>query len=153
MILPLVVWRQLTKHRKQVQISLVESNLFQGIKIPPYAVVSSRIAPTTYGGQKSGFGFVAVFGAGNEVGISKSFPAGYKGDFQLFICSHGNTRFSQIVVYHKNIFGRYRQNHPQYVFSSESVSRFFTFYFPTQKGHFLQGRTFPGTLPYSHHAG
>lgn len=33
------------------------------------------------------------------------------------------------------------------------VTIFITFCFPTLQGHFLPGRTFPGTLPYSHHAG
>ena len=31
---------------------------------------------TTYGGHKSKFGFVAVFGAGNEVGIDESISVG-----------------------------------------------------------------------------
>ena len=44
-------------------------------------MASCGIAPTTYGGQESKFGFVAVFSAGNEVGISKRFPVGYKGEF------------------------------------------------------------------------
>ena len=50
-------------------------------KKPLNVVASIGVSPTTYGGQESEFGFVAVFSAGNEVGISKRFPVGYKGEF------------------------------------------------------------------------
>ena len=52
--------------------------LFQRLKIPPYVVVLRRSKSTTYGGRKSRFGFVAVFGATNEVGIDVRLPVGYK---------------------------------------------------------------------------
>ena len=58
---------------------------------------SSGVAPTTYGGQKLKFGFLAVFRAGNEVGIDRSISVGYKGEFNIGVCGieyilHSNIR-------------------------------------------------------------
>ena len=58
----------------------MEAKLFQGSKIPPYVVVLHRGISTTYGGRESRFSFVAVFGAGNEVGINENISVGYKGE-------------------------------------------------------------------------
>ena len=55
-----------------------EATLFQRLKILPYVVVLHRSESTTYGGQKTEFGFVAVFGAMNEVGINTSISVGCK---------------------------------------------------------------------------
>ena len=43
-----------------------EIKLFQGLKIPPYVVFLHRGISTTYGGQKSEFGFTSVFRAEND---------------------------------------------------------------------------------------
>ncbi|MBQ5656118.1 MAG: hypothetical protein IIV14_01625, partial [Bacteroidaceae bacterium] len=68
---------------------LVKSNLFQRIKKPPYIVVSHAIAPTTYGGRESKFGFVAVFRTENELGIVENISVDCKGDstygYNLFL--------------------------------------------------------------------
>ena len=47
-------------------------------KKPPDVVVLHRSIPTTYGGRKTIFGFVAVFGAKNEVGVDEQISVGYK---------------------------------------------------------------------------
>ena len=44
--------------------------------MPPYVVASWGNDSTAYGGHESRFGFVAVFGAGNEVGIDESISVG-----------------------------------------------------------------------------
>lgn len=62
----------------RLQVAVRAEKLIQRSKIPPYVVVLHRGAPTTYGGRKTIFGFVAVFGAKNEVGIDENISVGYK---------------------------------------------------------------------------
>ena len=60
------------------QVAVRTAKLIQRPKIPPYVVALYRGTSTTYGGQKSKFGFVAVFGAKNEVGIDENISVSYK---------------------------------------------------------------------------
>lgn len=62
----------------RLQVAVRAEKLIQRSKIPPYVVVLHRGVLTTYGGRKSKFGFVAVFGAKNEVGIDENISVGYK---------------------------------------------------------------------------
>ena len=55
-----------------------EAILFQRLKIPPYVVVLYQDVSTTFSGQKSRFGVVAVFKVDNEVGIDGCVSVGYK---------------------------------------------------------------------------
>ena len=52
-------------------------------------MVSHAIAPTTYGGRESKFGFVAVFRTENELGIVENISVDCKGDstdgYNLFL--------------------------------------------------------------------
>ena len=53
-------------------------------------MVSHAIAPTTYGGRESKFGFVAVFRTENELGIVENISVDCKGDSSgmgaLYLC-------------------------------------------------------------------
>ena len=51
----------------RLQVAIRTAKPIQRSKIPPYVVVLRRGVPTTYGGRKPKFGFLAVFGAKNEV--------------------------------------------------------------------------------------
>ena len=62
----------------RLQVAVRAEKLIQRSKIPPYVVVLHRGIPTTYGGRKTIFGFVAVFGVKNEVGIDENISVGYK---------------------------------------------------------------------------
>lgn len=62
----------------RLQIAVHTAKLFYGFKMPPYVVVYRRGISTTYGGQKSKFGFVAVLRVMNEEGIDVHIPVGYK---------------------------------------------------------------------------
>lgn len=62
----------------QLQVAIRTAKPIQRSKTPPYVVVLHRGIPTTYGGQKTIFGFVAVFGVKNEVGIDENISVGYK---------------------------------------------------------------------------
>lgn len=53
--------------------------------MPPYVVVLYRDASTTYGGQKSKFGFLAVFRHENDVGIEDRIPVGYEAKFRFLL--------------------------------------------------------------------
>lgn len=70
---------RLAKDRGKKPLGEVET--CSRLKIPPYIVASQGCASTTYGGQDSGFSFVAVFRATNEVGIDENISVGYKADF------------------------------------------------------------------------
>lgn len=62
----------------RLQVADRTSKPIQRSKIPPYVAVLHRGIPTTYGGRKTIFGFVAVFGVKNEVGIDENISVGGK---------------------------------------------------------------------------
>ena len=62
----------------RLQVAVRAEKLIQRSKIPPYVVVLHRGISTTYGGRKTMFGFVAVFGVKNEVDIDENISVGYK---------------------------------------------------------------------------
>ena len=62
----------------RLQVAIRTAKPIQRSKIPPYVVVLHRGISTTYGGRKTMFGFVAVFGVKNEVDIDENISVGYK---------------------------------------------------------------------------
>lgn len=62
----------------QLLVAIRTAKPIQRSKIPPYVVVLHRGISTTYGGRKTMFGFVAVFGVKNEVDIDENISVGYK---------------------------------------------------------------------------